>query len=191
MPIGARVILGPQRQALPEIAIESPGIAVVRAGWKHEARKGPLALRLPVRRQLKIKVLHARELVEGMLKGIQGAEKNEAASQQTRGSSPDHRWHPSREYHSPLRSIAILASSSREPNAFRSSLRTHRRISGLDAGRLRFLSGHAVPHRDRKRISQIRLRHRAFHHGDAGLSPAGRVPVWIAGRSLRPPPSPD
>ena len=100
MTVGARIILGPERQALAEIAVEAARITVVRSGRKHQPREGPLARRLPIRRQLKVEIFDARKLAERLLERIERAEKNEAASQQTRCSSPDHRWHPSREYHS-------------------------------------------------------------------------------------------
>ena len=73
MAVGARIILGPERQALAEVAIEAARIAVVRAGWKHQPREGPLARRLPVRRELKVEIFDAGKLAEGLLERAQSA----------------------------------------------------------------------------------------------------------------------
>src|SRR3984885_10365963 len=108
MTVGARIILRPKRKSLAEIAIETARITVIRPWRKHQPRKGPLAGRLPVGRQLEVEIFDAGKLPERFLKRIERAEKNQAASQQTRCPSPGHRWHPSREYHSRGRTIAIL-----------------------------------------------------------------------------------
>src|SRR5277367_6524290 len=100
MAIGSRIVLGPKRQALAEVAIEAASVSVVWSRREHEPRKGPLAGCLPIRCQLKVEIFDAGELAERLLERIQCAEENEPASQQTRCPSPDHRWHPSREYHS-------------------------------------------------------------------------------------------
>src|SRR5271154_2987061 len=90
MTICPRIVLRPQRQPPAEIAIETPGVAVVGTWRKHQARKRPLALLLPVGRQLKIGIFHAWELPEGLLVGVERAHENETASQPARCFSPIH-----------------------------------------------------------------------------------------------------
>src|SRR5271163_651486 len=49
--VGRRPILSPQRHALAPIAIETPAVTVIGAGWVHQASESPFAGSLPVWRQ--------------------------------------------------------------------------------------------------------------------------------------------
>jgi len=75
MPVGARIVLGPERESQPPVPIEASAIAVVGTGRKHQAGEGPLALFLPVLRQHKFVVLDAAELLEGALESVQRTEE--------------------------------------------------------------------------------------------------------------------
>ena len=62
--VGARVILGPQRQALTPVAIEAPAITIVRSGRIHQAGEDPLGLFLVVGREFEAAVFDAHVLPE-------------------------------------------------------------------------------------------------------------------------------
>ena len=76
IPVRTRVILGPEGEPLPPVAVEPAAIAIVGARRIHQSGEGPLALLLPVRRQLDITVFNGGIIPERALKSIQcGAQK--------------------------------------------------------------------------------------------------------------------
>src|SRR5580704_8668991 len=201
MPVGARIILGPERQPLPEVAIETSTVAVVRPGRIHQPRERPLALVLPVGRQLEAEIFDAGVLFEWPLESVERADENESASQPTRRFS---HIHP---LPYPENSIRGVRANARTPGSrliycvreqvrgcdsgIRSPLGAHRRFSRLDTGRFRFLPGHVLPNRDRQGVPQIGFRDRAVHYRDARISSRGGVHIWIARGPLWPQASAD
>src|SRR5581483_9077018 len=83
MPVGARKILAPERDACVPIGVPAV-IPIERPRRKHQAGKCPFRLFLIVRRQgnLTEPVLHTGEFAERALEGVQHAD----ACQTTRGA---------------------------------------------------------------------------------------------------------
>src|SRR5260370_39298473 len=79
MPVRPRIILRPERQSEPPIAVVASAIAVVGTRRKHQAGESPFGLLLPIRRQFEPSVFHAGLLPKGLLDGVQGAEEGRTA----------------------------------------------------------------------------------------------------------------
>ena len=150
MAVGARIILRPERHAVPEVAIETARVTVVRPGREHEPREGPLALSCQSGVSSKLKYSTPGSWWNGFWKRVERAEENEAASQQTRmlfarsSVAPIPRIPFTRpaqrlaiaQYCVRAQSLAVGAAigSPRDSDQLRSSaLRSHRRVSS--AGR--------------------------------------------------------
>src|SRR5579864_8129806 len=78
--ISAGIILSPEREAQPEVAVETSAIAVIGSAGEHQTREGPLALLLPIFGQLEGAVFDATQLIERFLEGVQRAEEGQSAS---------------------------------------------------------------------------------------------------------------
>src|SRR5579864_4548741 len=77
--ISAGIILSPEREAEPEVAVESSAIAVIGSAWEHQTREGPLALLLPIFGQLEGAVLDTPQLIERLLERVQCAQEGQSA----------------------------------------------------------------------------------------------------------------
>src|SRR5579862_5323672 len=80
MTIRPRIILGPQRQTAPPVALKSRIVSIQRSGRKHQARKGPFARLLIVLGNLELEIFNSWELVKRTLVRVQRPHKDQAAA---------------------------------------------------------------------------------------------------------------
>src|SRR5579872_521140 len=81
MAVGARVILGPQRESLAPVALETRIVSIQRAGRKHQPREGELGLVLVIRRDFELEILDAGILMERTLVRDQRSGNRQAAAE--------------------------------------------------------------------------------------------------------------
>jgi hypothetical protein len=84
VPVGARIVLSPERETEAVIAIEATAIAVVPSARKHEAPKLELGLLQSIGGSFEGRVFDAFVLAEGLLKGVEASEKGQRASDHPR-----------------------------------------------------------------------------------------------------------
>jgi hypothetical protein len=91
--IGAWIILRPEREAQPEVAVETSAIAVIGSAGEHQTREGPLALLLPIFGQLEGAIFDATQLIERFLEGVQRAQEGQSASYSANDLPATHLFH--------------------------------------------------------------------------------------------------
>src|SRR5579883_733233 len=90
MPVGARIVLRPERHALSPIAIEAPAIPIVGARREHKPGEGPFRGLLPVGCQLELVIFDSGVLAERFLKRIQHAETANSEANREQLAVPAH-----------------------------------------------------------------------------------------------------
>ena len=92
VPVGARIILGPERKAAAVVALKTRIVAVSlgSAARKHEAREGPFGGDLVIRRERKVVVFDGGVFAPRLLESIRDAEKHQGAADRTQDSSQTH-----------------------------------------------------------------------------------------------------
>jgi hypothetical protein len=89
--VGAGVILGPEREALAPVAVESAGVAIVGTGRVHQAGEGPFGGLVPILGDFEVLVFDAWELTEWALESEQRGEGGDTQSRSIHRSAEAHR----------------------------------------------------------------------------------------------------